>query len=81
MMPLLLLYSFKLHDIYSIFDVNPGALVEFARRMEAGYPSVNPSVICWLHIEASAIVFFLLAHTSQLDIRAEVLTPGGRSHS
>jgi len=42
MMPLLLLYSFKLHDIYSIFDVNPGALVEFARRMEAGYPSVNP---------------------------------------
>jgi hypothetical protein len=42
MMPLLLLHCFKLHDIYSIFDVNPGALVEFARRMEAGYPPVNP---------------------------------------
>ena len=75
------LYSFKLHDIYSIFDVNPGALVEFARRMEAGYPSVNPSVIRWLHIEGSAIVFFFLAHISQPDIRAEVLTPGGSSHS
>jgi hypothetical protein len=42
MLPLLLIHVFKVHDIYSIFDVNPGSLVEFARRMEAGYPPVNP---------------------------------------